>query len=68
MSQTLQNLYVLIYVCVFVLDLIAVCKSDVLPNPSANSSDNNVTVGVKTNQDFTNRCSHLSGNGMYVCC
>ena len=51
------------YMC-FVLDLIAVFKSDCLLNASSSSNDN--TIGIKTNQDFLNRCRQLSGNGMLL--
>ena len=51
------------YMC-FVLDLIAVFKSDCLLNASSNSDDK--TVGIRTNQDFLSRCTQLSGNGMYI--
>ena len=47
----------------FVLDLIAVFKSDALLNPSSSFDK---TVGVETNQKFLNRCSQLSGNGMLL--
>ena len=49
--------------CIF-LDLIAVFKSDGLLN--ATSSSNDKTVDIKTNQDFLNRCTQLSGNGMLL--
>ena len=48
----------------FVLDLIAAFKSDALLNLSSSSNDK--TVGVKANQEFLNRCSQLSENGMLL--
>ena len=64
MSHILQGVCLHCMYIYFVLDLIAAFKSDGLRN--ASSSSNDKTVGIKTNQDFLNRCRQLSENGMLL--
>ena len=64
MSHILQIVSLHCMYMYFVLDLVTVFKSDGLLN--ASSSSNDKTIGVKTNQEFLNRYSQLSGNGMLL--